>query len=247
MLTTLESLKKNFNVKPSGVVHIGAHNGEESAEYDQMGWTPVIWLEAIPHLAEGLKLRLDLSTNKVIQALVWSESGLTLQFKVASQTMASSVFSFGTHSELYPKIEEQSVLNLTSIRLDEILEPEESIDLVVLDIQGAELHALQGLGDRIAEVKWIYTEVSKVNLYLGGARLNELDVFLESKGFKRASTRILRGEGWGEALYISSKALELTTAQGILRARLSDLRFFISQIVYATRYFLSKKLGRTKI
>lgn len=247
MLTTLESLRKNFNVNPRGVIHIGAHNGEESAEYDQMGWSPVIWLEAIPHLAEALKLRLDPSTNRVIQALVWSESGVTLQFKVASQTMASSVFSFGTHSELYPKIGEQSVLNLTSTRLDEILEPEENIDLVVLDIQGAELHALHGLGSRISEVKWIYTEVSKGNLYQGGARLNELDVFLKSKGFKRASTRILRGEGWGEALYLSSNALELTTLQGKLQARLADLGFFFSQILYATRYFLSKKLGRSKI
>lgn len=246
MLTTLESLRRNFNINPKGIVHIGAHNGEESIEYDQMGWYPVVWLEAIPTLAEELKLRLDASKNRVIQALVWSESGVTLEFKVASQTMASSVFSFGTHAKLYPKIQEQSVLKLKSVRLDEILKPEEIIDLVILDIQGAELHALQGLGNRINEVKWIYTEVSKGNLYEGGVRLNELDAFLKSRGFKRSSTRILRGEGWGEALYISKTALELTTSLGKSRAWLADFSFFFSQIVYATRYFLSKLLGRSK-
>lgn len=246
MLTSLESLRNNFNINPKGIVHIGAHNGEESIEYDQMGWYPVVWVEAIPSLAEALKLRLDSSKNRVIQALVWSESGLNLEFKVASQTMASSVFPFGTHADLYPKILEQSVLKLSSIRLDEILKPEENIDLVILDIQGSELNALHGLGHRIKEVKWIYTEVSKGNLYQGGARLNELDAFLKSKGFKRVSTRILRGEGWGEALYISNQAMKLATMQGKSRAWVADLRFFISQMVYATRYFLSKLIGRSK-
>ncbi len=244
MLNKLKNLERNFNLEPSGVLHLGAHHAEENQEYIEMNWGPVIWVEAIPSLAKELKFKLDPTRNQVHQAVVWSESNIEVEFKVASQTMASSIFDFGTHAKLYPNIEAVEVLKLKTTKLIDLLDPSDVIDLMVLDIQGAEIQALQGLGKRIREVKWIYTEVSKVNLYEGGSKLDDLDMFLKINGFTRRSTRILKGENWGEALYVTDQLWPQIGRVNKVRATSDDLIFIVKQVIYLARYTTSKWVRR---
>lgn len=204
-------------------------------------------MEAIPVLAEELKKKLDPSRNRVFQAVVWSVSGVEVEFKVASQTMASSIFDFGRHAKLYPKIAAEEILKLKTSTLLDLLDSEDDIELIVLDIQGAELQALQGLGKRIKQVKWIYTEVSKGNLYEGGTRLADLDNFLKLNGFTRRSTRILKGENWGEALFVADALWPHIGKLNKFRATVEDLIFQVSQVIYVARYTLSKWIRRSTI
>ena len=58
-------------------------------------------------------------------------------------------------------------LSVQSSRLDTLLQgATHQFDFINLDIQGEELRALRGLGDRIRGVRWIYCEVNKNPLYL---------------------------------------------------------------------------------
>lgn len=59
------------------------------------------------------------------------------------------------------------------------------IDCIWMDLQGAELIALQSLEEFLPSVKYIYTEVSHHPIYSGQVLFKELDDFLVSKGFKR--------------------------------------------------------------
>jgi hypothetical protein len=81
MLITISDLKLIWNVKPQSVLHVGAHMAEEGPEYLKHGWGHVTWIEAQPKLASNLKKLLDPSTNLVIEAAIWDQSGVELELK----------------------------------------------------------------------------------------------------------------------------------------------------------------------
>jgi FkbM family methyltransferase len=58
------------------------------------------------------------------------------------------------------------------------------VDLLWMDIQGAELAALKGLGGRIADVALIHAEVEFEEMYAGQPLFPEVRVFLEAAGFR---------------------------------------------------------------
>lgn len=80
------------------------------------------------------------------------------------------------------------------------------IDLVWLDVQGAELKALKGMEDLLTAVKLIHTEVSFKPVYIGQPLFKDIDAFLKKKhflfiGFENIS-------GWfGDANYINARYL----------------------------------------
>lgn len=73
----------------------------------------------------------------------------------------------------------------------------ENIDLIWMDLQGAELLGLKGLGDLIFNVKAIYTEVMFQEIYTGQVLFDELEKFLDDKGFKGVALDKEEGiKGW---------------------------------------------------
>lgn len=59
----------------------------------------------------------------------------------------------------------------------------EHIDLLWMDIQGAELLALQGLGERIKDIKFIHTEVEFFEIYKDQPLFEDIRYFLLKNGF----------------------------------------------------------------
>jgi len=205
VLISVDELQSRFGISPSGVLHVGAHLAEESTEYERAGWSPVnriIWVESQSTLVQQLAKELDPTRNKIINATVWSEAGLTMNFHVANNSQSSSLLALGTHEQTYPEIQFDFDLPVMTSRLDELIEESDDISFLNLDIQGAELEALKGLGARIHKVRWIYSEVNKREVYKGCARVEELDRYLAEYSFVRVATRWAEGYGWGDALWV---------------------------------------------
>lgn len=205
MLFSVSNLRKYWNIRPTGVLHVGAHEAEEAAEYEKANWIPVIWVEGQVELANTLKARLDHSRHTVIQAFVWDKSGEVLTFKQTNNSQSSSLLDFGSHSKDYPNVVVQNEYAVTTSRLDAALPKSAKFDFINLDLQGVELQALVGLGQQISEAKWIYTEVNKKNVYKKCTLVRDLDLFLKQHQFRRVATRWVRGKGWGDALYVHRK------------------------------------------
>jgi hypothetical protein len=74
---------------------------------------------------------------------------------------------------------------------------------VNIDVQGAELQAIKGMGNLVRAVDAIYCEVNKEELYEGCAVVNEIDEYLKNYHFQRVATRWIIGKGWGDALYLN--------------------------------------------
>ena len=69
-----------------------------------------------------------------------------------------------------------------------------------IDLQGYELNALKSLGNRLNDIDWIYTEVNSRTLYKNCTLLDELDLFLLKRGFRRVEL-YMTDWYWGDAVY----------------------------------------------
>ena len=223
MLISVDSLSRIWKVQPKGVLHVGAHLAEEAVEYTRHNWGKVIWIEAQADLADLLRNKLDPQHNEVINATVWGTSGITFEFNVSSSTQSSSLLNFGTHKKDYPDIVFTKSYSVVTSTLDDILDSESDFNFINLDIQGAELEALKGLGVHINKAKWIYSEVNRKEVYEGCAKIKDLDDYLEKFSFERIATRWAYGAGWGDALWIKkseSKGLRKT----VIMFKINELR-----------------------
>ncbi len=69
-----------------------------------------------------------------------------------------------------------------------------------VDLQGAELLALKGMGDLLKHFDHAYIEVNERELYKGCPLVGEIDAFMAKAGFVRKET-VMTKHFWGDALY----------------------------------------------
>lgn len=200
-----------LGVRPTAVLHVGAHHGEERESYLSIGWKAIAWVEPLPGAVATMR---SLIANSPLERLyvgaAYSQAGLRLDFHVASNGQSSSLFAFEEHADIYPEILEVDRLTVETLLLSDVHDSYLHefglpLDLINLDIQGAELAALRGLGSRLDTYKWIYCEVSTRQLYRGQPKLDDVDGFLALSGFRRVVTAVYQPEGWGDALYVSQR------------------------------------------
>ncbi len=213
----LKALVAKHGIKIDGVLHVGAHEGEEAEEYFALGVGQVWWVEANPAVLPLLRRKLGgYEGHHVIEGLVYSEVGVQLPFNITNYNgMSSSIFEFGTHPEFSPDTKFVDRITLTSTTIDQMVtEHGIAANFLNMDLQGAELHALLGAVNLLPSIDAVYCEVNKAQVYKGCAQIEDLDSVLASFGLKRVEThwvlttlsrsRGKKDDGWGDALYIRS-------------------------------------------
>ncbi|MFY0607977.1 MAG: FkbM family methyltransferase [Cyclobacteriaceae bacterium] len=219
MLLSLESLIAENNISIQGILHIGAHHAEELDLYEKIGVEKVIWIEGSPTTFQQLNKRiLGRKGHAAFNLLVSDKSGQEVSFNVASFSQSSSLLEFGSHATSYPDIKTTDHVKLKTIRLDNFFTNGlGGINFLNLDIQGAELMALKGMGDLINHIEYIYLEINLVQVYKGGARLHQIDSYLGRKGFLRVNTKITNAH-WGDAFYVSSTNSKMAIIANLVQA-----------------------------
>ena len=243
MLIPIEELSSFYQIQPSGVLHVGAHLAEEEKEYLKFNWdskSKIYWVESQPELVKQLKTIVDPVRSEIIQSTSWGMNDIDLVFKVTNNAQSSSLLNLGTHKSDYPEVLVIKETNVKTERLDRCVSGK-NFDFINIDIQGAELQALIGLGELIGQVKWIYLEINKKQVYENCSTALELDTFLEANGFRRIETRWILFKGWGDALYIKSEILEqLRLQKSDIRYR--ELKFYFKQILSILKSHARKKI-----
>jgi FkbM family methyltransferase len=108
----------------------------------------------------------------------------------------------------------------------------ESIDLLWMDIQGAELMALRGLGTKIRDVKVVITEVEFIEIYENQPLFEDIRAFLSAHGF-----RLYAFGSWGrfsgDTIFVNEAMVHTWQARAALIARdlLLPLRHRVKQFV----------------
>jgi len=193
-----------------GVLHIGAHRGEEAEDYQKNGVKRVVWVEGNPDLMPELKQRTSRFTGLLqnyVEACV-SDTEEDIEFNIASNGHSSSILELGTHATMYPHIVYTKTVKVRTQRMDKLIPKFSSFsmsdfDFLNLDVQGAELKVLQGFGELLKSpnLKAIYSEVNMEHVYKDCCLVEELDEYLKTFGFQRIVTAAPE-KTWGDALYI---------------------------------------------
>ncbi len=215
MLIPFKELFDRYNIKPTGIIHLGANEGQEAEEYIKLGVRNILWIEAVTEVYFRLIKRLERFNS--VKHFAWNVclSDTDFQnviFHVANNGGQSSSFlELGTHKTAHPEVKYIQDKIMITRRLDSLITealniPEfknvfHTFNFLNIDLQGAELLALKGMGDYLNQIKYAYIEVNKDNLYLGCPMIEEIDHHLSSFGLTRVETKWTNWN-WGDAFYI---------------------------------------------
>lgn len=102
---------------------------------------------------------------------------------------ASSVFEFGDEKESQNYVTTE--MEVECVRLDEWLKDNSvpKVDLVWMDLQGAELLAMEGMGDYLNDVKLVQTEVELREYYKNQPLMEDVEKWFRDRGFTKVFVR----------------------------------------------------------
>lgn len=204
MLIDFRQLFPKYGINPKGVLHIGANKGEEFPVYMELGIKRQIWFEANPDIYK--KLVENISSNPEAIAFnycVGDENKDVILHESNNEGQSSSILDLGTHLEVHPEVFFVRDIIVEMKRIDSMYSSlSDEVDFLNIDVQGAELQVLKGMGNLLNEFNWAYLEVNKAELYKGCALVEEIDEYLASFGFVRVETQWCGNTNWGDALYI---------------------------------------------
>lgn len=205
MLMDISTLLPKYGVTPRGVIHAGAHDGQEIDEYLRLGFEHGVLFEPQPQLIERLEARLSsVPGYRVVGAALGECDGrATLYTETANQGLSASLLKPKDHLVQYPDIQFNGSLEVPVMTLAEYFKTDDlqNYNFLNMDVQGAELSVLKGGMPIISALDAIYSEVNRAELYERCARVEQIDTFLLQFGFHRTDTTWF-GNTWGEALYI---------------------------------------------
>ena len=208
MLIDFSQLK--FVNKVKGVIHIGAHECEERSKYLQyfnnVTDNEIIWIDA---LSEKVELMKNLNKNiRIYNECISDKDNELVTFKITNNYQSSSFLNLKVHLVEHPDIYEIEKREIITKTLKTFYKNHnlnyDDYNFMNLDIQGAELLALQGAEDILTHIDYIYVEVNTKELYENCALLNEIDSYLNKYNFTR-NLIYMTVHDWGDAFYIRNK------------------------------------------
>jgi|GEM_PF-981914 methyltransferase, FkbM family len=207
----IQKLCQENSITPRGVIHIGAHEGGELTSYQAMGVNKILFIEANPVVFERLQANMAAYPNvQTVNCAISNHNG-TIDLRVTSFDQSSSILPLKHHLDIYPNITETHQVTVQSRTIDTLLQElglnPSDFNILNIDIQGAELLALQGATNWLKYVEAINTEVNYEELYEGCALIDQMDRFLKTAGFDRVATTTPIHPSWGDAIYVKKPTI----------------------------------------
>ena len=213
----LKRICQQFVRRPiRGLIHIGACTGEERDVYQDLGITPVFWVEGNPAtyavLAENVRaydghhaicamIGADIQADRIVDFYITSNMAPGLE--PDKRHASSSLLPLARHLDYYPHIQVTDTIQVAVTTLDALLAAYPDMrqcNMMVLDVQGAEMLALRGASACLTQCDYLCIEVNVVELYQGCVLLPELSAYLEQHGFIPMHTQLTSCQ-WGDAFY----------------------------------------------
>ena len=206
MLIDFKYLVTKYKMDIKRILHVGAHMCQERDAYSSCGIQDkdIYWVEGNGDIVRSM-LHAHPQWN-IYQELISDKNGENVNFIIMNSDQCSSILELDECKREHPSIVEVSRRIQQTCRLDTLIARNNipPIDFMNIDIQGAELLALKGMGHELDHVKYIYTEVNTKHIYKDCPLIGELDSFLSEHGFVRKETSMTT-HGWGDALYVRER------------------------------------------
>lgn len=201
MLLDFTELVKKYDMKIKGIVHIGAHYGQEHNLYKSIGVEKIVYFEPLKNNFE--KLRENIKDDSLLFNLALGNENKEIEMYVenANQGMSSSVLKPLVHLTQYPHIKFETKEVVQMKKLDDVSFDKSEYNLITIDVQGFELEVFKGSIQFLEGVDYIFSEVNRDEVYENCTKIDDLTTFLNSFGFELVEINWVGGS-WGEGLYI---------------------------------------------
>lgn len=204
MIVGFDDYKSKYSFNVNGIIHVGAHLGQEYEEYiNFFGNVKIHFFEPLPEMFLGMQKNLGDKSDVYLHNVALGECDSLKKMYVDTEMLGqcSSVLKpkefFNIFSHI--KFDEKNEITVQQKTLDSY-----SIDdcnMLTLDVQGYELMVLKGSVKTLEKIDYIFTEFNTVEMYESCPSLEELDSFLYQRNFIRVETWYTDGN-WGDAFYL---------------------------------------------
>jgi FkbM family methyltransferase len=200
-LLPLDLLVQRYNLRVTGVLHLGAHVGQEAPTYARQGITEVTWVEADPLVFATLEQVVRPYGHRAVNALVSDRDDESVEFYRTNNEKSSSLLRMRTHRYEHPDVVVTETLRLRTTTVDTMCARLgiKDFNFMTLDLQGAELLALHGATESLSHTRYLFIEVNTEELYEGCPHVEDLDRFLSN--YERVETA-MTDHNWGDAFYV---------------------------------------------
>jgi FkbM family methyltransferase len=229
----------NLSDEINGVIHVGAHSGQEVTEYDKYV-NEIILFE--PQKKVFKELVGNLKNNKNIHCynlgLGSKNETRKLFISEGNEGLSSSVLAPELHLEVQNEIYFNNYEEIQIKRFDTL--NIKTLNFLTLDVQGFELEVLKGFGQELNDIKFIFTEINTKFLYKNNALVGEIDSYLKNYDFERVYTNIDCFNYFGDAFYIkkSCDSYNRNPFRQILNIiNISNFTLKIKKLLYPKRLF----------
>lgn len=211
MLIDFSKAIADYGLSIKGVIHVGAHHGQEYDEYAKNNVHKVIFIEPCEKAFSVLRSKFEGCPDVTLfNVALGAQPGHGQMFvETANTGMSNSLLAPAKHLLQYPNIVFSSSETVSIARMDDLEYDRSAYNMICMDVQGYELEVLKGSTVSLKNIDYVYTEVNRDELYQGCARVEQLDAFLHE--FDRVLTD-WGGRTWGDALYIRKNIKKEPTA-----------------------------------
>tara|TARA_R100000664_G_scaffold34234_1_gene55438 strand:+ start:5721 stop:6347 length:627 start_codon:yes stop_codon:yes gene_type:complete len=208
MMLDFDNLIKKYNMKITGVIHIGGHIGKEYDEYQKIKTIEhMVFYEPDPDNFKKLKARVghDERVFCINRALGPFSCEADLHREYNNNGQSNSLLEPFKHTHIYPDIVFNEKLKVKVDPLDRY-KTSSKFNFINMDVQGAELNVLLGASKTLHNIDYIMTEVNRDELYKNCALIEDIDYFLSKYNFERVEEEWDRDNPvWGDAFYVKKK------------------------------------------
>ncbi len=185
-----------FRVKPNTVIHVGGHLAQDRNNYIELGANKIIWGEASANSAKSIREKYP--EDEVIERIFWEEPNVELNFYSFNESERNSAVA-----PINLELARKSVGRSTT--LDELFENRIFAYpiMLVLDVQGGEIHVLRGAEKALNAVDYLVVEIANENQgYVETPTEAEIDKLVKSEGLRKSLFRNSHDKTYKDQLYV---------------------------------------------
>ena len=203
MILNLQELKNKYNMEITGVIHIGAHFGEEHPLYKSLDINDIIYFEPVKKTFNVLKERV--TDAKIYNYALGNENKMIeMYIEEADAYGCSSILQ---PSSNYTDVAFSSNELVEMKRLDDF--NFNGYNLLNIDVQGYEYEVLNGSKKTLENVDYILCEINRETPnkqldYIGSTTIDKIIELLSPYGFKLTEEN-WAGISWGDGLFMKTK------------------------------------------
>lgn len=204
MLLEFRELENKYNLDITGVIHIGAHYGEEIVDYVSSGITNIVLFEPLEANFKILESKMSTINANIIghQLALGNENKKVTMYLSDNEQQSSSILKPKKHLVQHPNVHFNGIEEVEMKKLDDFGYTE--YNFMNMDVQGYELEVLRGAENTLKYIDYVYCEVNRDEVYENNAYIEQIDDFLGKYNMERVETD-WSGNIWGDAFYIKMR------------------------------------------